>query len=275
MEMKKRINLELRNRAPEKVTELVLDNCRSSNGEIEGLNDSFKELQFLSMANVELTSLAKLPTLSKLRKLELSDNVISGGLEVLAERCPNLTYLNLSGNKIKDLGTVEALQNLKNLKSLDLFNCEITNLEDYRDSIFELLQQITYLDGFDQEDNEAPDSEDDDDEGDEDDDDDENEAGPPGEYEEEDDEDDGASDLGEGEEEEEVGLSYLMKEEIQDEEDDDDYVEGGDEEEEEKLGDVVQDPGAGHAGMFRQERVCTAHAPRSRHRAVGCCVGRA
>lgn len=56
-------------------------------------------------------------------------------------------------------------QNLKNLKSLDLFNCEITNLEDYRDSIFDLLQQITYLDGFDQEDNEAPDSEDDDDEG--------------------------------------------------------------------------------------------------------------
>ncbi|XP_059688141.1 acidic leucine-rich nuclear phosphoprotein 32 family member E isoform X4 [Pelecanus crispus] len=238
MEMKKRINLELRNRAPEKVTELVLDNCRSSNGEIEGLNDSFKELEFLSMANVELTSLAKLPTLSKLRKLELSDNIISGGLEVLAERCPNLTYLNLSGNKIKDLGTVEALQNLKNLKSLDLFNCEITNLEDYRDSIFELLQQITYLDGFDQEDNEAPDSEDDDDEeGDEDDDDeDEDEAGPPGEYEEEDDEDDGGSDLGEGEEEEEVGLSYLMKEEIQDEDDDDDYVEeGGDEEEEGKF----------------------------------------
>lgn len=56
-------------------------------------------------------------------------------------------------------------QNLKNLKSLDLFNCEITNLEDYRESIFELLQQITYLDGFDQDDNEAPDSEEDDDEG--------------------------------------------------------------------------------------------------------------
>ena len=46
-----------------------------------------------------------------------------------------------------------------------MFNCEITNLEDYRESIFELLQQITYLDGFDQEDNEAPDSEEEDDEG--------------------------------------------------------------------------------------------------------------
>lgn len=47
----------------------MLDNCRSSNGEIEGLNDTFKELEFLSMANVELTSLAKLPTLTKLRKV--------------------------------------------------------------------------------------------------------------------------------------------------------------------------------------------------------------
>lgn len=52
-------------------------------------------------------------------------------------------------------------QNLKNLKSLDLFNCEITTLEEYRESIFELLPQVTYLDGFDAEDNEAPDSEDD------------------------------------------------------------------------------------------------------------------
>ncbi|XP_066233481.1 acidic leucine-rich nuclear phosphoprotein 32 family member E isoform X2 [Saccopteryx leptura] len=188
------------------------------------------------MANVELSSLARLPNLNKLRKLELSDNIISGGLEVLAEKCPNLTHLNLSGNKIKDLSAVEALQNLKNLKSLDLFNCEITTLEDYRESIFELLQQITYLDGFDQEDNEAPDSgAEDDADGDEDD---EEEAGPPEGYEEEEeeeddedeDEDEAGSELGEGEEE--VGLSYLMREEIQDEEDDDDYVEEGDEEEE-------------------------------------------
>lgn len=240
MEMKKRINLELRNRAPEEVTQLVLDNCHCVNGEIEGLNDTFKKLEFLSMANVALSSLARLPTLNKLRKLELSDNIISGGLEVLAEKCPNLTHLNLSGNKIKDLSAVEALQNLKNLKSLDLFNCEITTLEDYRESIFELLQQITYLDGFDQEDNEAPDSGAEDDADGDEDDEEEDEAGPPEGYEEEEeeeededeDEDEAGSELGEGEEE--VGLSYLMKEEIQDEEDDDDYVEEGEEEEEEE-----------------------------------------
>nr|XP_020037962.1 acidic leucine-rich nuclear phosphoprotein 32 family member E-like isoform X2 [Castor canadensis] len=121
MEMKKRINLELRSRVPEEVvTELVLDNCLCVNGEIEGLNDTFKELEFLHMANVELSSLAQLPSLNKLQKLEFSDNMISEGLEVLAEKYPNLTYLNLSGNKIKDLSTVEALQNLKNLKNMKM-----------------------------------------------------------------------------------------------------------------------------------------------------------
>ncbi|KAK3531952.1 hypothetical protein QTP86_001826 [Hemibagrus guttatus] len=230
MEMKKRISLELRNRTPAEVAQLVVDNCRSSDGEIEGLTDEFKELEFLSMVNVGLTSLAMLPSLPKLKKLELSDNNISGSLEILAEKCPNLTYLNLSGNKIKELSTVEALQNLKNLKSLDLFNCEITTLEEYRESIFELLPQVTYLDGFDAEDNEAPDSEDDGDVcgGSEDDEDGEEGAGPVDydeDEEEEEDDDEEESESGE------VGLSYLMKDDIQDEEDDDDYVEEEQEEE--------------------------------------------
>lgn len=50
-------------------------------------------------------------------------------------------------------------QNLKNLKSLDLYSCEVSTLDDYRESVFELLPQLTYLDGYDQEDNEVPDSE--------------------------------------------------------------------------------------------------------------------
>lgn len=46
---------------------------------------------------------------SCLTQLELSENRISGDLEVLAEKCPNLKHLNLSGNKIKDLSTIEPL----------------------------------------------------------------------------------------------------------------------------------------------------------------------
>uniref|UniRef100_A0A3Q1FMC9 Acidic leucine-rich nuclear phosphoprotein 32 family member n=1 Tax=Acanthochromis polyacanthus TaxID=80966 RepID=A0A3Q1FMC9_9TELE len=110
MDMKKRIHLELRNRTPSDVKELVLDNCRSNEGKIEGLTDEFEELEFLSTINVGLTTVAHLPKLNKLKKLELSDNRISGGLEVLADKCPNLTHLNLSGNKIKDLSTIGPLE---------------------------------------------------------------------------------------------------------------------------------------------------------------------
>ncbi|XP_031668797.1 acidic leucine-rich nuclear phosphoprotein 32 family member A isoform X2 [Oncorhynchus kisutch] len=216
MDMKKRIHLELRNRTPSDVKELVLDNCRSNEGKIEGLTDEFEELEFLSTINVGLTSVSNLPKLNKLKKLELSDNRISGGLDVLAEKCPNLTHLNLSGNKMKDLSTIEPLKKLETLKSLDLFNCEVTNLNDYRDNVFKLLPQLTYLDGYDKDDKEAPDSDaeayvegldddDDSDEVDEEEEEDEDEDAPPRKEEDDDDE--------EGEEEEEEDLSGEEEEE--------------------------------------------------------------
>lgn len=147
--------MELRNKSPSDVRELVLDNCRSPDGKIEGLTSDFANLEFLSLINVGLISIANLPKLTKLKKLELSDNRISGGLDVLAEKLPNLTHLNLSGNKLKDISTLEPLKKLSNLKSLDLFNCEVTNLNDYKESVFKLLTQLTYLDGFDEDDREA------------------------------------------------------------------------------------------------------------------------
>lgn len=118
------------------VPELVLDNCRSSDGKMEGITEEFSNLELLSLINVGLTSMAGIPKLDKLKKvgpvswcprfliwwtvfiklmvllslqLELSDNRISGGLEVLAERLVNLTHLNLSGNKFKDISTLEPL----------------------------------------------------------------------------------------------------------------------------------------------------------------------
>lgn len=112
-----------------------MDNCQSGDGEVEGLTDEYAGLEVLSMVNVGLKSLSKLPPLPKLRKvssrrplpvpldhlpvpsvscscvsqLEVSDNIIAGGLDGLAEKCPNLTYLNLSGNKIKELNSLKVL----------------------------------------------------------------------------------------------------------------------------------------------------------------------
>lgn len=210
--MKKRVSLELRHRSPTEVQELVLDNCRSSEGKIEGITVEFSNLELLSLINVGVTSVADIPKLDKLKKLELSDNRISGGLEVLAERLVNLTHLNLSGNKFKDISTLEPLKKLPQLKSLDLFNCEVTNLADYRESIFKLLPQLTYLDGYDIDDCEASDS-------------------------------DGEGDGVEDEEDEEGESEDFEEEEEEDDEDvvaeeDDDDDESGDDEDGEVNGDV-------------------------------------
>ncbi|KAL6486821.1 hypothetical protein MHYP_G00034470 [Metynnis hypsauchen] len=219
MDMKKRIHLELRNRTPSDVRELVLDNCRSNEGKIEGLTAEFVNLEFLSLINVGLISVSNLPKLGKLKKLELSDNRISGGLDVLAEKLPNLTHLNLSGNKLKDISTLEPLKKLDHLKSLDLFNCEVTNLNDYRESVFKLLPQLTYLDGYDMEDREASDSD--------------------GEVDGVDDDDD---EEGEGEEDED-GEEEDFDEEEDDEEEDEDEVEGEEDDEDVSGEDEEEDFG--------------------------------
>ncbi|XP_072939437.1 acidic leucine-rich nuclear phosphoprotein 32 family member D isoform X3 [Epargyreus clarus] len=155
--MEKRVVLELRGKNPSQIKELNLDNCRSTN--IVGLTDEYVNLEILSLNNVGLTSLKGFPTLPKLRKLELSDNRISNGLNLL-KGCKKLTHLNLSGNKIKDLATLEPLEEFENLKNLDLFNNDVTLIEDYRSKVFALHPSLKFLDGFDKDDLEAEDSDD-------------------------------------------------------------------------------------------------------------------
>lgn len=122
-----------------------MDNCRSTN--IIGLTDEYTNLEILSLNNVGLTTLKGFPTLPKLRKLELSDNRISNGLHFL-NGCKKLTHLNLSGNKIKDLQTLKPLEEFESLRNLDLFNNDVTNIEDYRSKVFALHPSLKYLDGY-------------------------------------------------------------------------------------------------------------------------------
>lgn len=64
---------------PFQVKELVLDNCRSNEGKIEGLTDEFEELEFLSTINVGLTSVANLPKLNKLKKVNRAEERVCLG----------------------------------------------------------------------------------------------------------------------------------------------------------------------------------------------------
>ncbi|EDW48376.1 acidic leucine-rich nuclear phosphoprotein 32 family member A isoform X2 [Drosophila sechellia] len=159
--MEKRIELERRARKVNQITELNLDNCRSTS--IVGLTDEYTALESLSLINVGLTTLKGFPKLPNLKKLELSDNRISSGLNYLTTS-PKLQYLNLSGNKIKDLETLKPLEEFKNLVVLDLFNNDATQVDNYREKIFKMLPSLNFLDGFDCNDEEVQSDGDDDDE---------------------------------------------------------------------------------------------------------------
>ncbi|EDV54991.1 acidic leucine-rich nuclear phosphoprotein 32 family member A [Drosophila erecta] len=159
--MEKRIELERRARKVNQITELNLDNCRSTS--IVGLTDEYTSLESLSLINVGLTTLKGFPKLPNLKKLELSDNRISSGLNYLTTS-PKLQYLNLSGNKIKDLETLKPLEEFKNLVVLDLFNNDATQVDNYREKIFKMLPSLNFLDGFNCNDEEVQSDGDDDDE---------------------------------------------------------------------------------------------------------------
>jgi len=155
--MEKRVELEMRGKQANEVYELNLDNCRAT--QITGITDEFTKLEYLSLINVGLTTLKGFPTLHSLKRLDLSDNRLTSGLDNLYG-AENLTHLNLSGNKIKDLQAIEALTKFSKLKSLDMFNCDLTSSENYREKVFELLPTLKYLDGFDKDDKECDDSDD-------------------------------------------------------------------------------------------------------------------
>jgi len=240
--MEKRIELEKRGRNANQIKDLNLDNCRSTN--IVGLTEEFSSLESLSLINVGLTSLKGFPKLPNLKKLELSDNRISGGLNLLSGS-PKLTHLNLSGNKIKDIETLEPLKEFKNLKNLDLFNCDVTSVDNYREKVFGLISCLKYLDGFDSEEKEAEDSEadeedlnDDEDgndiDGDSEDDEDVN-------IDEEDDDEADNDDEDDDEIEGEVGLKYLAKDDIDEESEGEDFNPDGVDDEEEEIEDEEED----------------------------------
>ncbi|EDW01984.1 acidic leucine-rich nuclear phosphoprotein 32 family member A isoform X2 [Drosophila grimshawi] len=219
--MEKRIELERRARKVNQITELNLDNCRSTS--IVGLTDEYTALESLSLINVGLTTLKGFPKLPNLKKLELSDNRISSGLNYLTTS-PKLQYLNLSGNKIKDLETLKPLEEFKSLAVLDLFNNDATQVENYREKIFKMLPSLNFLDGFDCNDEEVQSDGDDDEEV----------NGNDSEDEVDDDDDDGDSDESDEEDNGDVSLSEVYNDDL--EEDNSDWEEGegaGDDDEDE------------------------------------------
>jgi len=163
-----RIGLELRGKKKSEVTELDLSNCKTG-GEIDGLNEDFSALEQLDLQNASLTNIKLFPKLPKLKKLDLSGNRLSKGLEVLKESL-SLKSLSLTNNKFKDFDSLKPLADLQ-LTHLDVDGNEFSeSKEEFRKKMFELLPSLVLLDGADKdgvevnsdddEDNEEDDEED-------------------------------------------------------------------------------------------------------------------
>jgi len=64
--------------------------------------EGFTETQFLSLNSTQLKSVANLPKMEKLERLELSDNKIGAGtsadLGIISDLYPNLRVLKISNN---------------------------------------------------------------------------------------------------------------------------------------------------------------------------------
>eukprot|EP00088_Acartia_fossae_P034821 TRINITY_DN3578_c0_g1_i3.p1 TRINITY_DN3578_c0_g1~~TRINITY_DN3578_c0_g1_i3.p1 ORF type:complete len:270 (-),score=92.88 TRINITY_DN3578_c0_g1_i3:425-1234(-) len=213
--MEKRISLESRGKDPAQVEELNLDNCRTV-GEFEGLTSDFVNLNKLSVIKAGLTSFKGFPgKLSNLQKLDVSENRISNGLHHIQD-CPSLTHLCLSGNKFKEVTVLEPLKNLDKLTHLELANTPISEGDDYRSQIFNLLPNLKSIDGQDRDGNEASSS------------DDENEGGE-------------ATEKGESTE------NGVNDKELEDEEED---LEDGEEEEESEEESEEEEDGPGLAALY-------------------------
>merc|ERR1711936_748115 len=93
-----------------------------------------------------ITNLRGFPKLKNLKKLELSCNRLSRGLESLKD-CENLTQIILSHNKIKELDVLEPLGNLKHLTHLELgLGDELPPEVGYRAKVFSMIPSLQYLD---------------------------------------------------------------------------------------------------------------------------------
>jgi hypothetical protein len=135
---------------PRQVKELVLDNrCKQSHP--SGL-ENFESLEVLSMNSCGLTSLSPgFPMLPALRRLELSDNRLTGaGLDLLSTHAPRLEVLNLSGNAIRSLDALKPLRGCLHLRVVDCYGCPVSDLKDYRSFMFREIRGLMVLDGKDE-----------------------------------------------------------------------------------------------------------------------------
>lgn len=129
---------------PVKERELDLRACKIA--VIENLGATKDQFDCIDLSDNELTRLENFPILNRLRTILLNNNKISYIERGLGEYVPNLETVVLTNNRINNLGDLDALADLPNLKRLSLLDNLVTKKQHYRLYVIHRLPKLTLLD---------------------------------------------------------------------------------------------------------------------------------
>ena len=102
--------------------------------------ERFKDAKQLNMSYCNLRSLKNMPSLPKLEMLALMDNSLTGeDLHAITSNCRKLKELDLSNNCIRKADSLDHLAKLQQLKRMDLSANPVSDLSNYRATVFEKL----------------------------------------------------------------------------------------------------------------------------------------
>lgn len=96
-----------------------------------------------------------MPMMPKIMRLDLSNNRLNGQNLSAINQYKSLENLKLANNFIRNFNYLQPLSNIESLLSLDLSANPVTEVNDYREQIFELIPTLESLDGLDKEGNEV------------------------------------------------------------------------------------------------------------------------
>eukprot|EP00922_Rhytidocystis_sp_ex-Travisia-forbesii_P052111 GHVS01077351.1.p1 GENE.GHVS01077351.1~~GHVS01077351.1.p1 ORF type:complete len:275 (+),score=89.77 GHVS01077351.1:293-1117(+) len=120
----------------------------------------FKKLRCLSCIQTGLLTVKGFPCLPNLHVLDLSDNRIAGDLGHLVAMFPNITTLNIGGNKLDNISRLEPLKKLSGLEYLCVEMNPLAESGKHHSEVFKMLPQLVAVDGLDKDGKEVEEKED-------------------------------------------------------------------------------------------------------------------